>query len=165
VGILGVACRHRVVRSTITMKERFLEVLPSSRGDVVSWWAFRRGKFEPPGFLGRSIGLTTALTDAVVTMWDVCQELDPSCERTVIVPNGFTSSYFRIEFQAERFTVTVERKLVRGAFPVNPLAAEIGKNYEIVFHLCAEEEPILQQICDLFRAKSSGAKILQEAWL
>jgi hypothetical protein len=98
-------------------------------------------------------------------MWAVCQELDPNCERKVIVPNGFTSTYFRLEFQAEQFLVTAERRLVRGAFPINPLAAEIGKNFEIVFHLCAEEEAILQQICDLFKAKSPGAKILQEAWL
>jgi len=147
------------------MKERFFEVLPSSRGEVVGWWAFRKGRFKSPDWFGRCFGVTTALTDAVTTMWKLCQEIDPKSQRFVIVPNGFTSSYFRIEFRSQQFLVEAERRLARGAFPLNPLAAEFGGNYEVIFHLVSEDDAVLQQLGDLFRENSPGAKILREAWL
>jgi hypothetical protein len=147
----------------MTFKERILAVLPASNGEVVSWWSFRQGKFKPP-LLG-NFGLTTALTDAVTTMWQVCREIDPECVRVVIVANGFTTNYFKLEFRAERFLVVAERKLVRGGFPFNPLAAELARNHEIVFRLRSTEDSILQTICDRFRSVNARSTILQEAWL
>jgi hypothetical protein len=146
------------------MKERLLEVAPS-RGEVVSWWAFRRGRFESPSLMGRLLALTTVLTDAVGTMWDVCRALDPQCTRKVLVPNGFTSTYFQLEFRATRFAVTAERQLRQRTFPFNPLVAEFAASFEILFHLRSEDEGLLQHMTDLFRQKSTGARIVHEAWL
>lgn len=145
------------------LNQKVLEVQPTGRGEVVGWSAFNRGEFKPAGGLARCFALTTALTDAVTAMWKVCTHLAPDCQRFVRKPNGFFNTYFCVEFRSSNFAVTAERRLVRGGFPLNPLAAEAGRNYNILFTITADDEQLLNHIVQSFKHESPGIDILRES--
>jgi hypothetical protein len=120
-------------------------------GRVVNWRELKKGKFVDQRSL--SFSITTILTDAVVDMYNICREFDKDCKIVVIEPNGFTTSKFRIAFRGANYSVICERIKARGGFPLNPLAAEFGKNYNILFNINTQAEELQKKIYNHFKNK------------
>lgn len=120
-------------------------------GRIVSWKKFKEGEFVDRSRF--SLSFTTVLTDAVNDMYSICREFDNNCKIVIIEPNGFTTSKFRIVFKGANYSIVCERILVRGGFPFNPLAAEYGKNYNVLFSVDTQNEEFEQKIYDHFKSK------------
>ncbi|MDP6111073.1 MAG: hypothetical protein QGF00_33060 [Planctomycetota bacterium] len=126
------------------MSRKVLEVRPNGPGEVVKWSSFRQGLFESMSNVSRFTRLTTCLTDAVSTMWKICVEMDPSCERVVHKANGLFSTYFRLAFIGTDFCVEAERSL---AYGLNP---ELSSNYRVLLTVTSESAELVEAIIERY---------------
>lgn len=128
-----------------------------SNGRIVSWKKFKEGRFVDQSRF--SLTPTTVLTDAVNDIYNICRQFDNDCKIQIIKPNGFTTAKFRIMFKGENYSIVCERVLVRGGFPFNPLAAEYGKNYNVIFNVDTQIEEFEQKIYEYFKSNYNLEKI------
>ncbi|MCA8994012.1 MAG: hypothetical protein KDA88_18655 [Planctomycetaceae bacterium] len=128
-----------------------LRVRAKGNGRKVLWSQLKQGKLVDA--FGFGLLLTTVLTDVVTDMIEMCRTFDDGCRVVVVVPNGFTRVGFNLAILGRSFEVTCARRLVRGCFPFNPLAAEFGSNYDVVVSVAASSPEITSQIVDMLSSK------------
>jgi hypothetical protein len=120
-------------------------------GRIVSWNRLKKGQLVDKERL--CLTPTTALTDVVTDMIKECKRLDPASKVSPIFPNGFTTASFDIQIHGSAFNITCGRRLVRGFFPLNPIAAEIGRNYDVIVTVWARSSRIRDRLLDVVRQK------------
>jgi hypothetical protein len=117
-----------------------VRVRATGSGRIVGWSEFKRGEIVDASRLGRFF-FTTTLTDVITDLCAVAVSLNPDYKIRVVVPNGFTTAALDVVLTADEFEVYCERRLTRGWFPLNPLAAEFGSNYDVTVTInCASDE-------------------------
>ena len=109
-----------------------LRVKANGTGRVVSWNALKRGELRDASPIQRMICLTTVLPDVINDVLETTKNADPHSRVTCVVANGPTSASLDLAIIGSDFEVTCARRLVRGMFPLNPFAAEFGRNYDVV---------------------------------
>jgi hypothetical protein len=129
-----------------------VKVRATGSGRIVGWSEFQRGELVDASRLGRFF-LTTTLTDVITDLCSLSESLDPAYRLRVVVPNTFTTAALDVILTADEFEVYCERRLVRGWFPLNPLAAEFGSNYDVTVTINAASNEIKRQFLDLLQLK------------
>ena len=135
-----------------------LHVHATRTGRVVKWAALKRGQLVDASRLG-SLFFTTTLPDVITDLIDFCQTRDKNCCVEMIVPNGPTRVSMDLAIVGRDFKVVCSRRLVRGLFPLNPLAAEFGGNYDVVVTIESGNQPIQDKIAQMLRSKYSCREI------
>lgn len=128
-----------------------LRARATGSGLVVNWPRFKKGELVNCSrwyFL-----LTTLLTDVVTDVINWAKETDPACTVTPLFPNGFTTASFDIAVNGKGFQVNCGRRLVRGLFPLNPLAAEFGSNYDVLVTVTADRPEVEKTITEVVSRK------------
>ena len=128
-----------------------LRTQATGSGSIVNWHKFKRGELFPCNRW--NCVLTTVLTDVVTDIIDCCNRMDPACTVTPLFPNGFTTASFDIAIKGKGFQVNCGRRLVRGLFPLNPIAAEFGRNYDVLMTITADTPRVERNISDEVRGK------------
>lgn len=128
-----------------------LRVRARGNGRKVLWSQLKQGNLVDA--VGFSLAPTTVLTDVVTDVVEICHTLDSGSRVVVVVPNGFTRVGFNLAILGRGFEVTCARRLVRGCFPLNPLAAEFGSNYDVVVSVAAPSSEIASKIVGMLSSK------------
>jgi hypothetical protein len=113
-------------------------------GRVVNSSRFNQGEWVDQNRI--SLTPTTVIPDVIVDVMEKCQSMDPSCSVETLFPNGYTTAQFDIAVRGSAFDVTCGRRLVRGFFPLNPIAAEFGRNYDVLVTVSSAEPKIEEEI-------------------
>jgi hypothetical protein len=120
-------------------------------GRVVNWSKFKQGELVDQGRL--SLSPTTVIPDVVTDVIAACRNLAGEIEIKTIIPNGFTTTGFDIAILGRGLRVNCSRRLVRGGFPFNILAAEFGANYDVLLTISAEDPMVEEKIAGSIRGK------------
>lgn len=128
-----------------------LRVRAKGTGRVVRWSSLKRGELVTTSRL-RSLFMSTTLPDVITDLIDAAEELDPGRAIEVLVPNTPTSASLDLAITGKGFQVICSRRLVRGGFPLNPIAAEFGKNYDVVVSISGSST-ILDGLLHLLQGK------------
>ena len=120
-------------------------------GRLVSWSRFKRGELVDQSRL--SLSPTTVIPDVITDVIATCQSLAAEIEIKPLFPNGFTTASFDIAIEGVGLRVNCGRRLVRGWFPLNPLAAEFGANYDVLLTIAAEDPAVEEQVAGSIRGK------------
>lgn len=120
-------------------------------GLVVSWPRFKSGELAPRSRW--KCLMTTLLTDVVTDVIEFARELDAKCIVTPLFPNGFTTASFDVAIRGTGFQINCGRRLVRGLFPLNPIAAEFGGNYDVLLTVTADTPEVERRLADLVRQR------------
>ncbi len=135
-----------------------LLVRAEGTGRVVNWSMFKRGEWLDQSRI--SISPTTVIPDVIVDVMEACKALDPSCSIIPLIPNGFTSAQFDISIQGQGFQVNCGRRLARGLFPLNPIAAEFGSNYDVLVTVSAADDQAKESLVDAVANRYTCKKVL-----
>ena len=120
-------------------------------GRVVNWSRFKKGELVDQSRF--SLALTTVIPDVIVDVMEKCESLDASCSVETLFPNGFTTAHFEISIKGNGFEVHCGRRLARGFFPLNPIAAEFGSNYDVPVTISATNQKIEEAIAEAVSGK------------
>jgi hypothetical protein len=120
-------------------------------GRVVNWSKFKQGEWVDQSGIG--LTLTTVIPDVIVDVMEKCESLDPSCAVETLFPNGFTTAQFDISIRGNRFEVNCGRRLARGLFPLNPIAAEFGSNFDVLVTVSASDKKVEEAIAEAVSGK------------
>jgi len=112
----------------ITLKTR-----ATKTARTISWSEFKKGKIVEQSRL--SFTPTTVIPDVLNDMILMCAQIDPEFKIKMLIPNSFTTASLDFTISGQGFQVTCSRRLVRGLFPFNPIAAECGGNYDVIFSI------------------------------
>jgi hypothetical protein len=130
----------------ITMK---VQAKGTSR--VVNWSRFKQGELVDQSRWSFSLG--TVIPDVIADVITICQGLTKEMEIKTLFPNGFSTASFDIAIRANGFDVNCGRRLIRGGFPLNPLAPEYGANFDVLLAVSSEDPTIEEQIASAVREK------------
>ena len=72
------------------------------------------------------------LPNVICDLHALAQSLDRDCQLKVLLPNGYTTASLDLVLTGSDFEIVCARRLVRGWFPLNPIAAEFGSNYDVI---------------------------------
>ena len=127
-----------------------LRVRATGTGRVVDWAALKNGYL-----VDRSVysGMTTTLPDVITDLYETAGRLDAAFQVHTIVPNGPTRLSLDLRIFGAGFDIVCARRLVRGWFPLNFLAAEFGGNYDVVVTLFAESANIEARFLRMLTSK------------
>ena len=120
-------------------------------GRVVNWSRFKQGELVDQSRI--SLTPTTVIPDVIVDVMEKCESIDPSCSVEPLFPNGFTTAQFDISIKGDGFAVNCGRRLARGLFPLNPLAAEFGSNYDVLVTISSTDQKIEEAIVEVVSGK------------
>jgi hypothetical protein len=126
-------------------------------GRVVNWSRFKQGELVDQSRI--SLTPTTVIPDVIVDVMKKCEMIDPSCRVDPLFPNGFRSAQFDISIKGDGFDVICGRRLARGLFPLNPIAAEFGSNYDVVVTVSATDQKVEEAIAEVVRGKYQCKRI------
>ncbi|MGL6075329.1 MAG: hypothetical protein ACRC8S_14330 [Fimbriiglobus sp.] len=116
-----------------------LRVRAKGTGRVVRYSALKRGELVETTRLG-SLFFSTTLPDVMTDVLAAAEEMDPNRRVTAVVPNGPATASLDLAITGLGFELLCSRRLVRGLFPLNPLAAEFGSNYDVSVSIKAAPE-------------------------
>lgn len=122
-----------------------------STGCIVNWSRLKKGELVEQSRL--SLSLSTVIPDVITDVLSTCKRLAPQIEIKPLFPNGFRTASFDIAIEGKGFHVNCGRRLVRGGFPLNPLAAEFGANYDVLLPISAETPEVEEEIAKSVRGK------------
>ena len=127
-----------------------LRVRATGTGRIVDWAALKNGVM-----IDRSVfsGITTTLPDVITDLCKTAELLDSAFQVHTIVPNGPTRVSLDLRIFGAGFDIVCARRLVRGWFPLNFLAAEFGGNYDVVVTLFAESANIEARFLRMLTSK------------
>lgn len=108
-----------------------MRVRATADGRIVGWSELKKGRLVDTTRLSR-LFLTTTLTDVIADLCAWSQEFDSNSRIEMLIPNGPATASLDIKLVAKGFEIVCARRLVRGWFPLNPIAAEFGSNYDVV---------------------------------
>ena len=128
-----------------------LRARATASGRIVNWTRFKRGELVDQSRL--SLTPTTVLTDVVTDLLKECKSIDSAYVITPLFPNSFTTASFDISIKGDGFQVNCGRRIVRGLFPLNPLAAEFGSNYDVLVTVSGSSGELEERIADTVRRK------------
>ena len=128
-----------------------LKATATGSGQVVNWSKFKKGVLVPCSRW--NCLLTTVLTDVVTDVIDCAKKMDPTCKIIPLFPNGFTTASFDIAIRGKTFQINCGRRLSRGLFPMNPIAAEFGSNYNVLVTITADTSKLEVKIAKMVRSK------------
>lgn len=124
---------------------KILKARATGTGRIVSWLKFKKGLLVNQSRFF-SLTPTTVIPDVLNDVLKKCKEIDAEFKINIISPNGFTTVGFDIVLISSTFQVNCSRRLARGLFPFNPIAAEFGSNYDVIFTISAKSEEVEQKI-------------------
>lgn len=128
-----------------------MRVRATSDGRIVGWAELKKGRLVDTTRLSR-LYLTTTLTDVIADLCAWSQEFDPDFRIEMLIPDGPTTASLDIKLVARDFEIVCARRLVRGWFPLNPIAAEFGSNYDVVVTVTGNSE-IVTEVVKRLRSK------------
>lgn len=124
-------------------------------GRVVNWSRFKKGEWIDQSRI--SLSPTVVIPDVIVDVLEECEATDSACSIEPLFPNGFTTAQFDISIHGKDFQVNCGRRLARGLFPLNPIAAEFGSNYDVLVTVSASdralEEKLARVVSDKYECK------------
>ena len=127
-------------------------------GRVVSWSRFKQGEWVDQSRI--SLTPTTVIPDVIVDVMEQCESIDAECSIEPLFPNGFTTAQFDIAILGKGFHITCSRRLARGLFPLNPIAAEFGSNYDVLLSITADDSEIEQKLASVISDKYKCKKVI-----
>jgi hypothetical protein len=130
-----------------------IRVRARADGRVVRWSDLKRGRLVDATRLGRFTSFTTTLTDVVTDLCLLAESLDRQYRMVTVVPNGHNITSFDLALIGDGFEMTCGRRLVRGWFPLNPLAPEFGCNYDVVVTVTGSSDQVHSALLSLLNAK------------
>lgn len=125
-----------------------LHVQATGNGRIVGWAEMKEGRLVDASWFGR---ITTTLTNVITDVCELAEALDPDYRIVMLIPNGLTGTSLDMKLVGQGFEVICARRLVRGWFPFNPIAAEFGSNYDVIVTIAG----------DSVRAKSAFEEMLR----
>jgi hypothetical protein len=131
-----------------------IRVRATANGRIVSWSDLKQGRLVDVSRFG-SFCLTTTLTDVITDLCAAAGVFDRDYQIVMIVPNGFTTASFDMKLVGIGFEIICSRRLVRGWFPLNPIAAEFGSNYDVVVTIGGDSPRAKSTFVDFLRSKYS----------
>ena len=135
-----------------------LKVQARGDGRVVSWSGLKQGRLVDVSRLG-TLFFSTTLTDVVADLCSLALSLDRDYRLEMIVPNGPTTASYNLALIGDRFQIVCSRRLVRGWFPLNPLAAEWGKNYDVVVTVHANANETESRVTAMLTSKYRSHRV------
>jgi hypothetical protein len=127
-----------------------IRVRATGNGRVVGWSELKRGQVVDAN---RLAGLTLTLTDVIADLCSLAESLDANYRVVTIIPNGSTTSAFDLALVGSGFEVVCSRRLVRGWFPLNPFAMEVGSNYDVVVTVNASSDAVKSKFTGMLQSK------------
>lgn len=129
-----------------------IRVQATGSGRIVGWPELTRGQLVDTSRLAR-LFFTTTLTDVITDLCALAESLDKSYRIVTVIPNGPTTAAFDLALLGSGFEVVCARRLVRGLFPLNHFAAELGSNYDVVVTVNALSDEIRSKVVELLQSK------------
>lgn len=127
-------------------------------GRVVNWSRFKEGEWVDQSRM--SLSPTTIIPDVIVDVMEHCEAIDSSCSVEPLFPNGFTTAQFDIAIKGKGFQVNCGRRLARGLFPLIPIAAEFGSNYDVLMTVSAETCQTEEELANAVTSRYECKKVL-----
>ena len=93
------------------------------------------------------------LPNVICDLHALAQSVDGDCELKVLVPNGYTTASLDLVISGADFEIICSRRLVRGWFPINPIAAEFGANYDVIVTVNTSSAEIRAKVAELLQIK------------
>jgi hypothetical protein len=124
----------------------------------VNWAKLKRGELVSQSRF--SFSLTTVIPDVIVDVIEKCESIDSLCSIEMLHPNGFTTATFDIAIHGKGFQVNCGRRLVRGLFPLNPIAAEFGSNYDVLVTIATDHSETENELSNVISDKYECKKAL-----
>lgn len=122
------------------MISRVFRTKATGTGSFVDWKKFKLdGELEEANPIGSAL-LTTTIPNPLSDLINFFHEKKIPFKISTIFPNGFLTASFDILITTPKAHILCGRRLVRGLFPLNPIAAEFGKNYDLLFSISGEAE-------------------------
>ena len=131
-----------------------MHVQATGSGRIVGWQELKEGRLVDTSRLAR-LFLSTVLTDVITDLCTLAESLDPDYRIITVIPNGFTTAALDLSLVGSEFEISCARRLVRGLFPLNPIAAEFGSNYDVVVNVNTPSEDIQSRVVQLLNSKYS----------
>ena len=125
-----------------------MRVRATADGRIVGWAELKKGRLFDTTRLSR-LFLTTTLTDVIADLCMWSQEFDSDFRIEMLIPNGPSTASLDLKLVARDFEIVCARRLVRGWFPFNPIAAEFGSNYDVVVTVTGNFEIVTQVVSRL----------------
>lgn len=97
--------------------------------------------------------LTTVLTDVVTDLCQIAESIDAKYRIVTMFPNGATTTSYDMALVGDGFEILCGRRLVRGLFPLNPLAPEFGSNFDVLVTLAASSDQVKSAVMTLLESK------------
>ena len=116
-----------------------IRVQATGNGRIVGWQELKAGRLVDKSRLA-TLFFTTTLTNVITDLCALAESLDKSYRIVTVVPNGPTTAALDLALLGKGFQIMCSRRLVRGLFPLNPLAAEFGSNYDVVVTVSSSDE-------------------------
>ena len=132
-----------------------IRVRATADGRVVRWSDLKQNRLVDTQGIGRLLAFTTTLTDVVTDLCSLAELLDGNFRIVTVVPNGHTTTSFDLALIGDDFELTCGRRLVRGGFPFNPLAAEFGCNYDVLVTIAESSDRMTTAVMTLLESKYS----------
>jgi len=127
-----------------------IRVRATGNGRIVGWSELKNDQLVDRS---RFSSMTTVLTDVVTDLCEMSHLLDSNYRIETIIPNGPTSASLDLKIVGRGFDIVCARRLVRGWFPFNPVAAEFGSNYDVVVTVSAESADVESRLVQLLTSK------------
>lgn len=127
-----------------------IRVRATGNGRIVGWSELKNDQLVDRS---RFSTMTTVLTDVVTDLCELSHLLDSNYRIETIIPNGPTSASLDLKIVGRGFDIVCARRLVRGWFPFNPVAAEFGSNYDVVVTVSAESADVESRLIQLLTSK------------
>lgn len=128
-------------------------------GRVVNWSQFKQGEWVDQSRI--SLSPTTVIPDIIVDVMEKCKSVDADCFIEPLFPNGFTTAQFDISIKGKGFQVNCGRILARGLFPLNPIAAEFGSNYDVLVTVSATDQGVEDMLASVVSDKYKCKKVIK----
>ena len=125
-----------------------MRVRATADGRIVGWAELKKGRLFDTTRLSR-LFLTTTLTDVIADLCMWSQEFDSDFRIEMLIPNGPSTASLDLKLVARDFEIVCARRLVRGWFPLNPIAAEFGSNYDVIVTVTGNSEIVTQVVSRL----------------
>jgi len=121
-------------------------------GRIVGWSELKQARLVDTSRLAR-LFFTTTLTDVITDLCALAESLDKGYRIVTVVPNGLTTAALDLALLGTGFEIMCSRRLVRGLFPLNPFAAELGSNYDVVVTVNAASDEVRSKVVGLLQSK------------
>ena len=93
------------------------------------------------------------LTDVVSDLCSFAESLDREYRVETLIPNGPGVTSYDLALIGTGFSIVCSLRVVRGWYPLNPLAAEWGVNYDVIVTAHAESSETEAHVVAMLTSK------------